>query len=102
LYPPEVPGEHLLDRIGDEQPLSPEDQLHIMHVQQVWEPSGRTTVSELHDLCSYHDYYWRPWQGCTSLQNLSSGMHCQMIISDRLPAITVSPHCQFATAKYPP
>jgi hypothetical protein len=35
LYPPEVPGEHLLDRIGDEQPLSPEDQLHIMHVQQV-------------------------------------------------------------------
>ncbi|RLM74583.1 hypothetical protein C2845_PM15G21560 [Panicum miliaceum] len=34
LYPPEVPGEHLLDRIGDEQPHSPEDQFHITHVQQ--------------------------------------------------------------------
>jgi len=44
LYPPEVLGEHLLDRIGDEQPHSPEDQFHIMHVQQVREPSGRTTI----------------------------------------------------------
>ncbi|XP_034572565.1 uncharacterized protein [Setaria viridis] len=34
LYPPEVPGEHSLDRIGDEQPHSPEAQFHVMHVQQ--------------------------------------------------------------------
>ncbi|CAO2043653.1 unnamed protein product [Urochloa humidicola] len=33
-YPPEVLGEHSLDRIGDKQPHSPEAQFHVMHVQQ--------------------------------------------------------------------
>ncbi|XP_022683691.1 uncharacterized protein LOC101764408 isoform X2 [Setaria italica] len=33
-YPPEVPDEHSLDRIGDEQPHSPEAQFHVMCAQQ--------------------------------------------------------------------
>ncbi|KAG2574583.1 hypothetical protein PVAP13_7KG335470 [Panicum virgatum] len=47
LYPPEVLGEHLLDRIGDEQPHSPEDQFHIMHVQQEGAQRGNSLLGSV-------------------------------------------------------
>jgi hypothetical protein len=87
LYPPEVPGEHWLDRSGDEQPHSPDARFHDVHMQGQWqqvrEPSVHSTdLGAL--ICVPTCGYWlKPWLGYTSIKNLP---HCRTTIIVRLPA----------------
>lgn len=65
LYPPEVPGEHWLDRSGDEQPHSPDARFHDVHMQGQWqqvrEPSVHSTDLGALICVPTRGYWLKPW-----------------------------------------